>query len=210
MKIDVPNAAIGLLRIAGIDVTYDGQNRFTGTAKIKLPPAYSGGIAKTSVTFGFEDGDLSLVEVAPPPFTPTLPIVGSPPTPIVGLDRLTLSYIRKPSSRLFQGTLFMIAGPKLFDFQVADLKGTLGIEFGQPGLRRQLEGHTLLRLAQGLRRPRQRPLQRRRQRRDRDVDRGRGVDLVQGVWRLRARAGAAPRRRDQLELGGRLPRIRLR
>ena len=38
MKVDVPNAAIGLLRIAGIDVTYDGQNRFTGTAKIELPP----------------------------------------------------------------------------------------------------------------------------------------------------------------------------
>ncbi|HEX6984953.1 MAG TPA: hypothetical protein VF170_06230, partial [Planctomycetaceae bacterium] len=133
MKIDVPNAAIGLLRIAGIDVTYDGADRFTGTAKIKLPPAYSDGIAKASVTFGFEDGELSVVEVAPPPFNPTLPIVGSPPTPIVGLDRVSLSYLRQPSSRLFQGTLFLIAGPKLFGLQVADLKGTLGIEFPSTG-----------------------------------------------------------------------------
>ncbi len=129
MKIDVPTAAIGLLHLGGIDVTYDGEDRFTGTAKIELPPAYSGQIAKSSVTFGFEDGELSLVKVEPPPFSPTLPIVGSPPSPIVGLDRVAFSYVRKPGSRLFQGDVFLIAGPKLFGLPAADMKGAVALEF---------------------------------------------------------------------------------
>ncbi|MEX2105798.1 MAG: hypothetical protein WD810_02760 [Solirubrobacterales bacterium] len=131
MKIDVPTAAIGLLRIAGIDVTYDGQNRFTGTAKIELPPAYS---KPVTVTFAFEDGELSRLEIEPAiQFTPPLAIVGSPPTPLVGLDSLGFAYLRKPASRLFQGNLFLIAGPKLFGFQVADLDGSVALEFPVSG-----------------------------------------------------------------------------
>jgi hypothetical protein len=131
MEIDVPTAAIGLLHFAGIDVTYDGQNRFTGTAKIQLPPAYSDGIAKSSVKFGFEDGELSLVEVTPPPFEPTFPIVGSPPSPIVGLDQVTFAYVRKPGSRLFQGNVFLLGGPKLAGLRVVSLDGTVALEFPQ-------------------------------------------------------------------------------
>jgi hypothetical protein len=127
MKIDVPTAAIGLLRIAGIDVGYDGQNRFTGSAKIELPPQYSRAL---NVLFAFEDGELSRLEIDPLiEFTPTLPIVGTPPTPIVGLDRLGFVYARKPASRLFQGNLFLIAGPKVLGSQVADLDGTVALEF---------------------------------------------------------------------------------
>jgi hypothetical protein len=129
MKIDVPNAAIGLLRIAGIDVTYSGADRFAGTAKIKLPPAYSGGIAKTSVSFGFEDGELSLLKVEPPPFEPALPIVGSPPTPIVGLDRIAFAYLRQPGSRVFQGSVFLLGGPKVVGERVAALDGAVTLEF---------------------------------------------------------------------------------
>jgi hypothetical protein len=129
MKIDVPTAAIGLLHLGGIDVTYDGENRFTGTAKVELPPAYSSAIDRSSVTFGFEDGELSLLTVEPPPFNPTLPIVGSPPTPVVGLDRVAFSYVRQPGSRLFQGTVFLIAGPKLFGLSAVDMKGTVALEF---------------------------------------------------------------------------------
>lgn len=75
LKIDVDKAAIGsglaALRLAGIEVTYDGQNRFTGTARVSLPP-----------------------------------------TPLVGLDRVAFSYVRKPDSRLFQGEVFLLAGPR--------------------------------------------------------------------------------------------------
>jgi hypothetical protein len=129
MKIDVPTAAIGLLRLYGIDVAYDGSNRFTGTAKVELPPAYSDRIAKSSVTFGFEDGELSLLKVEPPPFEPTLPIVGSPPTPVVGLDRIAFSYVRTPGSRLFQGDVFLIGGPKLFGVSALSAQGTVALEF---------------------------------------------------------------------------------
>jgi hypothetical protein len=129
MKIDVPTAAIGLLHLAGIDVTYDGANRFTGTAKVRLPPAYSDGIAKTSVSFGFEDGELSLLKVEPPPFEPPLPIVGSPPTPIVGLDRVAFSYLRNPGSHLFQGSVFLLGGPKVVGERVAALDGAVTLEF---------------------------------------------------------------------------------
>ncbi len=131
MEIDVPTAAIGLLRLAGIDVTYDGQNRFTGTAKIELPPAYS---KPVQVTFAFEDGELSRLEIEPAiQFVPPLAIVGAPPTPLVGLDSLGFLYVRKPASRLFQGNLFLIAGPKLFGFQVADLDGSVALEFPVSG-----------------------------------------------------------------------------
>jgi hypothetical protein len=127
MKIDVPTAAIGLLRIAGIDVTYDGQNRFTGSAKIELPPQYSRAV---NVVFAFEDGELSRLEIDPAiQFTPPLPVVGSPPTPMVGLDSLGFLYLRKPASRLFQGNLLLIAGPKVLGSQVADLDGTVALEF---------------------------------------------------------------------------------
>jgi hypothetical protein len=127
MKVDVPTATIGLLRIAGIDVTYDGQNRFTGSARIELPPQYS---RPVDVVFAFEDGELSRLEIDPAiQFTPTLPVVGSPPTPIVGLDSIGFLYLRKPASRLFQGSLLLIAGPKVFGSQVADLDGTVTLEF---------------------------------------------------------------------------------
>lgn len=131
MKIKVPAAAIGLLRIAGVDVTYDGQNRFTGSAKVELPPAYS---KPVEVTFGFEDGELSRLEVEPAiQFAPPLAIVGAPPTPLVGLDSIGFAYLRKPASRLFQGNLLLIAGPKLFGFQVADLDGSVALEFPSSG-----------------------------------------------------------------------------
>jgi hypothetical protein len=127
MKIDVPQAGIGLLRLAGIEVTYDGQNRFTGKARLALPPQYSQEI--TEVEFGFEDGELSLVKVTPPPFTPTLPIVGSPPSPILGLDRIAFSYVRTPGSRRFQGDLFLIGGPKFGPGAIAELDGAVALEF---------------------------------------------------------------------------------
>jgi hypothetical protein len=129
MKIDVPTAAIGLLHIAGIDVAYDGQNRFTGSAKIELPPAYSNAV---KVTFAFEDGELSRLEIDPAiqfALPGPLPIVGASPTPIVGLDSIGFAYLRKPASRLFQGNLLLIAGPKLFGFRVVDLDGTVALEF---------------------------------------------------------------------------------
>ena len=131
MKIDVPTAAIGLLHIAGIDVTYSGEDKFSGSAKIELPPAYSGGISKSSVEFGFEKGELSLLKVTPPPFEPTLPIVGSPPSPIVGLDQVAFSYVRKPDSHLFQGDVFLVGGPKVAGLRVAALDGAIALEFPQ-------------------------------------------------------------------------------
>lgn len=128
MRIDVPKAAIGLLHLAGVDVTYDGQNRFTGTATIELPPAYS---KPVTVSFAFENGELSRLEIDPAiQFLPTpLPIVGVPPTPVVGLDSIGFLYQRKPGSRLFQGNLLLIAGPRLFGFPVVDLDGTVALEF---------------------------------------------------------------------------------
>ena len=131
--IDVPTAAIGLLHFAGIDVTYDGEDKFTGSAKIELPPAYSGGIAKSSVQFGFEKGQLSLVKVTPPPFTPTLPIVGSPPSPLVGLDQVAFSYIREPGSRAFQGDVFLLGGPKIAGLRVVSLDGAISLVFPESG-----------------------------------------------------------------------------
>ena len=127
MKINVPNAAVGLLRLAGIDVTYDGEDRFTGTARVALPPQYSKEI--TEVQFGLEDGELSLVKVTPPAFTPTLPIIGSPPTPILGLDRVAFSYVRAPGSRRFQGDIFLIGGPKFPPGAIAELDGAVTLEF---------------------------------------------------------------------------------
>jgi hypothetical protein len=131
MKIDVPIAAIGLLHIGGIDVTYDGAEKFTGSAKIELPPVYSGAIGKSSVSFGFEKGELSLLKVEPPPFNPTLPIVGSPPSPIVGLDRVAFSYVSNPGSRLFQGDVFLLGGPTLGGLRAAALDGAVTLEFPQ-------------------------------------------------------------------------------
>ena len=131
LRIVVPQAATGLLRIAGIDVTYDGANRFSGSARIMLPPQYSKAI--TEVRFGFENGDLSLLEVLPPPFDPTLPIVGSPPSPIVGLDRVDFAYVRKPGSRLFQGGVYLLGGPKLAGLRVAELDGSIALEFPDAG-----------------------------------------------------------------------------
>lgn len=132
-KIDVPTAAIGLLHLAGIDVTYDGEDKFTGHAKVALPPAYSDGISKTSVDFGFEKGELSLLKVTPPPFTPTLPIVGSPPSPIVGLDQVAFSYIREPNSRIFQGDVFLLGGPKIAGLRVVSLDGAISLVFPESG-----------------------------------------------------------------------------
>ena len=131
MKIDVPTAAIGLLRIAGVDVSYDGANRFTGSARIELPPQYARAV---DVFFALEEGELSRLEIDPLiVFTPTLPIIGSPPTPIVGLDSLGFAYVRKPASRLFQGNLVLIAGPKVFGLRVIDLDGTVALEFPSSG-----------------------------------------------------------------------------
>jgi hypothetical protein len=130
MTIDVHVAAIGLLHIADVNVTYDNENRFTGTAKIELPPVYSGLIPKSSVTFAFEDGELSVLKVEPPEFKPALPIVGVAPTPIVGLERVAFSYVRKPDSRLFEGDVFLLGGPNLVDdLRAATLDGAVTLEF---------------------------------------------------------------------------------
>ena len=127
MKLDVPTAAIGLLHIAGVDVQYSGENEFVGSAKIDLPPAYSKPI---KVTFALDDGELTRLEVDPAiQFNPTLPIVGSPPSPLVGLDEIGFLYERKPASRLFQGNLLLLAGPKLFGLRVVDLDGSVALEF---------------------------------------------------------------------------------
>lgn len=131
LKIDVPKAAIGLLSLAGIDIKYDGADRFSGKATIALPPNYSKTIAE--VSFAIEDGELSLLKVEPPAFDPTLPIIGSPPTPLVGLDRIAFSYVRKPESRLFTGDVFLLGGPKLGGFRVATLDGQISLEFPSKG-----------------------------------------------------------------------------
>lgn len=131
LKVDVSTAAIGsgfaALRIGGIDVSYDGQDTFTGTASISLPPAYAQSIGE--VQFGFENGELSLLKVTPPPFNPTLPIIGSPPTPIVGLDRVAFSYLRKPDSRIFQGDVFLLGGPKPAGLRAVSVDGAVTLEF---------------------------------------------------------------------------------
>ena len=131
LELKVPTAAIGLLHLGDIEVSYDGQNRFSGSAKVELPPSYSGGISKSSVQFGFEDGELSLLKVTPPPFTPTLPIVGSPPTPVVGLDQVAFSYVRKPGSRLFQGDVTLLGGPKPGGHRAVTVDGAVTLEFPQ-------------------------------------------------------------------------------
>lgn len=131
MEIEVPEAAIGAgfaaLRLAGIDVHYDGQNRFTGTARISLPPAYAKQVAE--VEFGFEDGELSLLKVTPPPFEPTLPLVGAPPSPLVGLDRVAFAYVRQPGSHRFEGDVFLLAGPKPAGLRAVALDGAVSLEF---------------------------------------------------------------------------------
>lgn len=131
MKIEVPKAAIGAgfaaLRVADIDVHYDGPGRFTGKAKIQLPPKYAKAV---TVTFVFQDGELSRLEIDPLiQFTPALPIIGSPPTPLVGLEKLGFVYLRKPGSRLFQGDVRLVGGPSLAGGRAADLEGTVALEF---------------------------------------------------------------------------------
>ena len=69
--------------------------------------------------------------MTPPPFEPTLPIVGSPPSPIVGLDQVAFAYVRKPGSRLFQGNVFLLGGPKPAGLRVVALDGTVELEFPQ-------------------------------------------------------------------------------
>ncbi len=128
LKIDVPKAAIGLLHLAGIEIKYDGADRFSGDARIALPPQYSKEIAE--VSFVIEDGELTVLKVEPPPFNPTLPIVGSPPSPIVGLDRIDFSYIRAPGSRLFEGGVYLIGGPKGLGLQ---LDGKISLKFPNSG-----------------------------------------------------------------------------
>lgn len=128
LEIEVPKAGIGLLHLAGIDIKYDGADRFTGTARVALPPQYSKSI--TEVTFGIEDGELSLLRVEPPPFTPALPIIGSPPSPMVGLDRIDFTYVRKPGSRLFTGGIYLIGGPKALGLSV---DGAVSLEFPSKG-----------------------------------------------------------------------------
>ncbi len=127
MKIDVPTAAIGPLHIASVHLSYAGENEFAGGAEILLPPAYA---KPVKVSFAIDDGDLIRLDIDPLiQFVPTLPIVGSPPSPLVGLDEIGFSYVRKPASRLFTGNLVLVAGPKLFGLRIVDLDGTVALEF---------------------------------------------------------------------------------
>ena len=127
-KITAPAAKIGLLRIAGIDVTYEGQNRFRGSASLRLPLSYE----PLNVAFGFRDGRLDYVHVDRP-FSPPLPIVGAPPSPIVGLDELSFDYVDTPDSRRFTGGIDLIGGPKIFGFSAARLDGAVTLEFPASG-----------------------------------------------------------------------------
>jgi hypothetical protein len=126
-KIKVPEARIGKLRIAAVEVVYESDpDVFKGSAEIQLPPAYG---PPLSVAFGFREGRLNLVH-ADKRFDPTLPIVGVPPEPVVGLDLLGFDYLHEAGSRTFQGLVELQGGPKVRGlFRVSELDGKVTLTF---------------------------------------------------------------------------------
>ncbi len=133
LRITAPQAAMGLLHIAGIKVTYDGQNRFVGSASLELPPAYSA----FTVGFGFLDGRLNYIHYDQP-FTPTLPIVaapylGVPPQPLIGLEDLAIDYVDQPGSRSLTGSVGIEGGGSYAGLRTARLDGSVGLEFPASG-----------------------------------------------------------------------------
>jgi hypothetical protein len=126
-KIKVPQARIGKLRIAEVEVVYESDpDVFKGSAKVQLPPAYGPPLA---VGFGFREGRLNLVH-ADKRFDPTLPIVGVAPEPVVGLDLLGFDYLDEAGSRTFQGSVELQGGPKVRGlFRVSELDGKVTLTF---------------------------------------------------------------------------------
>ena len=134
LEITAPAADIGLLRIGNIKVSYAGQNRFIGSATLSLPPAYG---SPFNVGFGFENGRLHFVHYDMP-FQPMLPIVappvvGTPPEPLVGLERLAIDYVNESGSRKFIGSVDLVGGGKYFGVRAAALDGSVTLEFPGSG-----------------------------------------------------------------------------
>ena len=126
-RIKVPQARIGKLRIAAIDVVYESDpDVFKGSAQIQLPPAYDSPI---EVAFGFREGRLNLLHLEKE-FARPLPIVGAPPEPVVGLDLLGFDYLDEAGSRTFQGLVELQGGPKVRGlFRVSELDGKVTLTF---------------------------------------------------------------------------------
>ncbi|HEY1276186.1 MAG TPA: hypothetical protein VGF25_14825 [Thermoleophilaceae bacterium] len=126
-RIKVPEARIGKLRIAEVEVVYESDpDVFKGSAKVQLPPAYG---PPLTVGFGFREGRLNLLHIDTP-FDPTLPIVGAPPEPLVGLDKLAFDYLDEAGSRTFKGTVELQGGPTVRGlFRVSELDGNVTLTF---------------------------------------------------------------------------------
>jgi hypothetical protein len=126
-KILVPQARIGKLRIAAVEVVYESDpDVFKGEASIELPPAYGSDV---EVGFGFREGRLNLLH-ADAEFDPTLPIVGAPPEPVVGLDLIGFDYLDEAGSRTFRGLVELQGGPKVRGlFRVSELDGKVTLTF---------------------------------------------------------------------------------
>ena len=126
-RIKVPQARIGKLRIAAVEVVYESDpDVFKGSAEIQLPPAYG---PPLKVAFGFREGRLNLLH-ADKRFDPTLPIVGAPPEPVVGLDLLGFDYLDEAGSRTFQGLVELQGGPEVRGlFRVSELDGKVTLTF---------------------------------------------------------------------------------
>ncbi len=135
LKIHVPDAELGLLRISNVNVSYSGSDSFTGSATLKLPPAYGGSF---TAGFGFKHGRLNYVHYDQP-FNPMLPIVappviGTPPQPLVGLKSLGIDYVDTPASRRFVGHVVIVGGGEYFGYRAATLNGNVTLDFpaGKP------------------------------------------------------------------------------
>jgi hypothetical protein len=126
-KIKLPEARIGKLRIAAVEVVYESDPHvFKGSAKVQLPPAYG---PPLTVAFGFREGRLNMLH-ADKRFDPTLPIVGAPPEPVVGLDQVAFDYLDEAGSRTFQGSVELQGGPKVRGlFRVSELDGKVTLTF---------------------------------------------------------------------------------
>ena len=134
LEIKSPDAGIGLLRIGDIKVTYDGQNRFTGSARLELPLGFG---PSFNVAFGFLDGRFNYLHYDAP-FSPMLPIVplptvGTPPAPLVGLEHLGIDYVDQPESRQFKGTVKLVGGGKWIGLRATDLDGSVTLDFPASG-----------------------------------------------------------------------------
>lgn len=130
LNIEVPNANMGLLRVYDINVHYNGQNRFRGSARIELPLGFG---PSFNVEFGFLDGRFDHLHYDAP-FSPMLPIVpfptvGVPPGPLVGLEHLGIDYVDEMGSHKFKGTAKIVGGGKYVGLRATELDGSVTLDF---------------------------------------------------------------------------------